>query len=202
MLACVLSLVLLLSAVWFALVCFALLWLLQGSHVMTRGTWTGAEIPGSGAIGGTGVSTVTSSNWATGLTHLFVFDQPERSSYPFKRCLWLGKGIPRAWLIPGERIGAEGLPTRYGGRVSLVIDSVVSDSFRVNITLPQKFRWPELGIKLRLRSPAFLTGRRISAATVGGKPWDGFNATEETLSFLHMIPDAATALQNILVTLS
>ena len=123
------------------------------SRIMTRGTWTGAEIGGSGAQAGTGVSTVTSSNWATGLTHLFVFDQAERSTYPYRRTLWLGKAIPRAWLIPGETISIEGAPTRYGGRLSMSITATVADEYQVNVTLPSPFTWPEGGIKLRVPSP-------------------------------------------------
>jgi hypothetical protein len=171
------------------------------SRIMTRGTWTGSEIAGSGSQPGTGVSTVTSSSWATGLTHLFVFDQAERDRYPFYRTLWLGKAIPRAWLAPGETIVIEGAPTRYGGRVSMTITAAVADHYSINVSLPAHFTWPEGGLKVRLRAPAFVAGRRISGVTVSGKPYPNFNGTEETLSFPpHAV--APSSLQNISIVLS
>ena len=56
-------------------------------------------------------------------------------------------------------------------------------------------------VKLRLRSPGFPAGRRISGATVGGKAYSNFNSTEETLSFPpHSV--SLAALQEIAITLS
>ena len=118
---------------------------------------------------------------------------------PATKVLWLGKGIPRVWLSPGETIVAEGMPTRTG-RIDLRIESA-ANSYAVNLTLLAGFAWPQGGMKLRLRSPAH-PKRQIASATVGGKAWPAaqVSAAEETIA----LPEAvdAAALQAIVVKLS
>ena len=60
---------------------------------------------------------------------------------------------------------------------------------------------PIVGVRLRLRSPAFPAGDRIRNVTVGGKAWPNFNDTAETVDFgagAAVLPSAA-AMQRIVV---
>eukprot|EP01052_Picozoa_sp_SAG31_P021329 SAG31_NODE_1644_length_7652_cov_2.702502_4_plen_155_part_00 len=113
--------------------------------------------------------------------------------------LWLGKGLPRVWLSPGEILSAQHMPTR-GGRIGLEIVSA-TDSYSVNITVPAEYTWPVGGLRLRLRSPAY-PERQILSATLGGKAWPStlLNATEETVIMPKNV--AAADLQSIVVKLS
>ena len=60
-----------------------------------------------------------------------------------------------------------------------------SSSYTVNVTCTtaEKAFAPPGGIKLRVRSPSFLHGSKISQVTVGGQPWSQLNASEETILF-------------------
>jgi hypothetical protein len=67
--------------------------------------------------------------------------------------LWLGQGIPRAWLEPGKHVAVNAAPTEFGA-VSYRIDADADGSLRVRIDPPSRRTPAE--IKLRLRHP----GRR------------------------------------------
>ena len=88
---------------------------------------------------------------------------------PLSHTLWFGKALMREWLLPGKApVVLEHSPTRYG-RVSFSISPTTAGA-NANITLPKLFKWPEGGIKLRVRNPAFNEGTVIKSVTVGGKP--------------------------------
>ena len=55
--------------------------------------------------------------------------------------------------------------------------------------------WPRRR-KLRVRSPSFLHGNKISQVAVGGQPWGQFNASEETILFKSVTDE----MQHIVVT--
>ena len=113
------------------------------------------------------------------------------------KTLWIGKAIPRAWLLSRQRVAVEDATTRYG-RLSFSIVATSSSSYTVNVTCTtaEKAFAPPGGIKLRVRSPSFLHGSKISQVTVGGHPWSQFNASEETILFKSVTDE----MQHIVVT--
>jgi hypothetical protein len=66
--------------------------------------------------------------------------------------------------------------------------STVDTSYKVkaNVTLPASFSIagssPAGGLRLRIRAPLAHAGK-LSAVTVGGKPWTNFDASTETVDF-------------------
>ena len=72
--------------------------------------------------------------------------------------LWLGQGIPHAWLEPGKHVGVTSAPTAYGD-LSYRIDANADGAMRVRLDPPTRLRSAE--IRLRLRHPA---GRPIASA--------------------------------------
>jgi hypothetical protein len=102
---------------------------------------------------------------------MLVFEEPESD------VLWLAKGTPRAWLEDGQTIAVSNAPTRWG-RVSFSLRSHLGDG-KIGAMLDLPARPPEALVKLRLRVPA---GHRIRSVQVNGKPWDQFDAPEETVT--------------------
>ena len=96
------------------------------------------------------------------------------------------------------------------GRLSFTIEAAASapGHFQVNLTLSDRFKKspPPGGIALRLRAPGHLTGKRITAATVGGKPLPAtaIDVTAEAVLFsaATLTSAAAADLQKIAVELS
>ena len=112
------------------------------------------------------------------LKWMLCFEEPQT------RTLWLGKAVPRDWLVAGEvPIVAERMTTRYG-RVSLSLAVASGDGYSVkaNVTLPPSFatKGPAGGVRLRIRAPLAHAGK-LSQVTVGGKAWSAFDAAEETV---------------------
>ena len=166
------------------------------AHVMTRGTWTAAEMSAWDRDGASsGYTQHCQDVVPTILKWLLAWeDTSERGG-----TLWLGKGLPRVWLSAGETIVAESVPTR-AGRIGLKIIAG-ADSYAVNLTLPSAYEWPAGGVRLRLRSPAY-PKRKIASATVGGKAWAPrlIDATEEMIVMPKSVAQAD--LQTIVVKLS
>ena len=158
------------------------------AHAHTRGTWVTPESvdladrdAGSAPYASTGVHMVP-----TYLKWMLCFEEPET------RTLWLGKAVPRDWLRAGETpIVATGVTTRYG-RLSFRLTatataggrstSAVGYSVHVNVTMPAGDRSPAGGLRVRVRAPLEHAGK-MSAVTVGGKPWPRFDAGTETVDF-------------------
>lgn len=96
------------------------------------------------------------------------------------------------------------------GRLSFTIEAAASapGRFQVSLTLSHRFKMapPPGGIALRLRAPGHLTGKRITAATLGGKPLPAtaINATAESVLFAAatLTSAAAADLQKITVKIS
>ena len=106
------------------------------------------------------------------------------------RTLWLAKATPRAWLAPGGTpLVARRLTTRYG-RVSYTLAASGGGggalTVLANVSLPAGFAkaatQPAGGVRLRLRVPVEHAGK-LSAVTVGGKPWRDLDAAAETVDF-------------------
>lgn len=112
---------------------------------------------------------------------MLCFEEPQT------RTLWLGKAVPRDWLVAGEApLVATNVTTRYG-RISLSLTvAATADSsdyaVKANVTLPPSFatKAPAGGIRLRIRAPLEHAGK-LSEVTVGGAAWSAFNASEETI---------------------
>ena len=78
------------------------------------------------------------------------------------------------------------------------IDSAAT--IHANLTFPAGLSaWPEGGVVLRLRSPAFPAGKKISRVSVGGAAWPAFNATAETVT-IAAAPRSVAALQDVVAT--
>jgi hypothetical protein len=81
--------------------------------------------------------------------------------------LWLFQAIPRCWLRPGDRLGAAGMGTWFGGSIDLSLQ-VASDGTAVTA----RAAWRDLAatpraIVMRVRSG---DGRPLRTATVDGRP--------------------------------
>ena len=116
----------------------------------------------------------------TYLKWLLCFEDPQ------SRTLWLGKALPRDWLVQGEApLVADSLTTRYG-RISFQLQVATSKAgvytVRANVTLPVSFATsgPAGGLRLRVRAPLEHAGK-LSSVTVGGMSWSAFDAAEETI---------------------
>ncbi|KAF2403693.1 hypothetical protein EJ06DRAFT_579650 [Trichodelitschia bisporula] len=124
-------------------------------HVHSRGAWNAAEVSGTAG----GASTFCNPaqltipklvRWA-----LVLEDQDEERVY-------LGRGVPRAWLATGKEVGIRGAPTRWG-RVDYTMKMVPGKE----VTARAKFegRVPaEVEFKLRLPK-----GVKIGGVLVNGR---------------------------------
>ena len=162
---------------------FLLYFFTQSAHANTRGTYT---TPESSSMMDRGHSISYSAagvnNVPLCLKWMLVFEEPET------RTLWLAKATPRDWLEQGAgAVAVEGATTRYG-RVSFALEARSSPgaAFAVhgNVTVPASLSKdpPAGGLVLRVRAPLEHAGK-LSAVTVGGKPWSAFSAAEETITF-------------------
>ena len=118
---------------------------------------------------------------------MLVFEEPETKT------LWLGKAVPRDWLVAGEApLHVDGATTRYG-RVSFSLTVAAAAggggyAVKANVSLPASFAAaaanvkPAGGLRLRIRTPLAHAGK-LSAVTVGGKAWASFDAATETVDF-------------------
>jgi hypothetical protein len=101
---------------------------------------------------------------------LLVFEDPRAEA------LWIGKGIPRAWLEDGKVTRVQAAPTRWG-RVSFsIIARVRARRIEARIELPANFA---AETRLRLRAPA---EARMKGVTLNGQAWRHFDAIGETIT--------------------
>ena len=158
---------------------FLLYFFTHSAHTNTRGTFT---TPESTTLDRNGYDYAYASpgtgNVPMCLKWMLCFEEPQT------RTLWLGKAVPRDWLVAGEApLVAERVTTRYG-RISLALEAVAGGTYSVkaNVTLPASFATvaPAGGIRLRIRAPLEQAGK-LSKVTVGGVAWSAFNASEETI---------------------
>ncbi|MBN1488648.1 MAG: hypothetical protein JXA69_01920 [Phycisphaerae bacterium] len=94
--------------------------------------------------------------------------------------LWLGRGIPRAWLAPGKHVAVNDAPTEFGN-MSYRIDAEADDTMRIHIDPPQR-RMP-MEVCLRLRHP-----QKRSIASVTATPSVAVEVSGDTLR----LPDLHT----------
>ena len=158
------------------------------------------------------------------LKWMLVFEEPETKT------LWLGKAVPRAWLALGEDpINVQNATTRYG-RITFSMQAATaaaaavgelegidggaapqaapSYTIKISVTVPASWATaankPAGGLTVRVRAPTGHAGK-MSSVSVGGKPWGGFDAATETVSFTSADLDGPTltaGLQTIVVMFS
>lgn len=87
--------------------------------------------------------------------------------------LWLGQGLPRAWLRPGKQVAVNSAPTEYG-EVSYRIEAQADGSMQVRIDPPKRRAPAE--IRLKLRNP----GKQAIAA-VAATPSVRLDQTADTI---------------------
>jgi hypothetical protein len=91
--------------------------------------------------------------------------------------LWVGRGIPRAWLEGGRHVTVRDAPT-YFGRVAFDITSEAdARSITARIVLPTRRR--PSSVLLRLRHPG---SEPIKSATVNGRPWNHLDPAREAIT--------------------
>ena len=142
------------------------------AHQYTRGTWTAPETRLADPKRFAAPYCTPAQMTVPLLTRwMLVFEEPASD------VVWLAKGTPRRWLEEGNTIAVTNAPTRWG---------MVSFSLRSHLqagTVEARIVWPSgptsAIAKLRLRVPA---GQRIRSVTANGKPWDQFNAEDETVT--------------------
>jgi len=146
---------------------FLLYFFTHSAHTNTRGTFT---TPESTTLDRNGYDYAYASpgtgNVPMCMKWMLCFEEPQT------RTLWLGKAVPRDWLVAGEApLVADRLTTRYG-RISLSLEVAAGATYAVkaNITLPPSFgtKAPTGGIKLRIRAPLAHAGK-LSKVMVGGQ---------------------------------
>ena len=160
---------------------FLLHYFAVSAHAYTRGSFTTPEVsdlfdrdlpPAPYAAAGVVLAPIY-------LKWLLCFEDLESQT------LWLGKAVPRDWLVPGEApLVTQRLATRYG-RIAFRVEAIKEDSglvVKVNVTLPESFSPPTGGLRLRVRTPLAHVGKLVSV-TVGARKWTSLNAVEETIHF-------------------
>ena len=160
---------------------FLLYFFTQSAHLSTRGTFTTPESTTLDRDGYTyAYASAGMGNVPLALKWMLCFEEPQ------SRTLWLGKALPRDWLVQGEApLVADSLTTRYG-RISFQLEVATSKAgvytVHANVTLPVSFATsgPGGGIRLRVRAPLEHAGK-LSSVTVGGMSWSAFDAAEETI---------------------
>jgi hypothetical protein len=142
------------------------------AHQYTRGTWTAPETrlldPKRFAAPYCSPAQMTVpllARW------MLVFEEPASD------VVWLAKGTPRNWLEDGNTVAVSNAPTCWGRLSFSVRSDLENGTIEARLLLPSTPASARL--KLRLRVPA---GHRMRSVTADGKPWEEFNAGDETVS--------------------
>jgi hypothetical protein len=142
------------------------------AHQYTRGTWTAPETRLVDPKRFAAPYCTPAQMVAPLLTRwMLVFEEPAADT------LWLAKGTPRAWLEDGQTIAVTRAPTPWG-RLSFSLHSHLQAG-RVEAVVELPPVPPTARVKVRLRVPE---GHRMRSVTANGKPWEQFDAEEETVT--------------------
>ncbi len=132
-------------------------------HDHTRGSWTAGEV--SDINGGTALFCIPAQQTIPLLVRwMLVLEDSDED------ILYLGKGIPRAWIVSGKTIRIENAPTRWG-RASLELRADPSaQSIAGKIVLPTPGKPAQIQLKLRLPLQHSLSRVTVNghAAKIGG----------------------------------
>jgi hypothetical protein len=141
------------------------------AHQYTRGSWTAPEtrsiVPDQGAAP---YCTPAQLVVAMMTKWLLVFEDPQSDA------LWIGKAVPRDWLLDGKRVAVRNAPTRWG-RIGFSIGSQIdSKQITAQINLPTGYAATTM---LRLRAPDDVS---LKSVTLNGKAWTNFDPKSETVT--------------------
>ena len=134
------------------------------AHQYTRGTWTAPETRNP-FLDSPAAPYCTPAQLAASLITrwLLVFEDPESET------LWLGKGIPSAWLAEGKKLAVSDAPTRWG-RVSYALESRLNSGvLSAELNLPAGF---SATTEVRLRVPG---AYKIKSVELNSAQWRQFD---------------------------
>jgi hypothetical protein len=103
---------------------------------------------------------------------MLVHETIDRAGEPYG--LQLAYATPRGWLRPGETIAVGAAPTSFGP----VSFSIAAGNGVVRASVEVPHRAAPKALSLRLRLP---DGYRIARVTLGGRPWQRFDAGSGTI---------------------
>ncbi|MEP6898762.1 MAG: hypothetical protein ABI870_09550 [Rhodanobacter sp.] len=142
------------------------------AHQYTRGAWLAPETRNVFEALPAAPYCTPAQLVASLMTRWLLVFEDQRSN-----TLWLGKGLPRAWLADGQVVDVQRVPTRWG----MVGYRLVSYWRQKRINAVVGF--PSAGLtvptKLRLRPP---DGAHLRSVIVNGRPWATFDAAAETIT--------------------
>jgi len=90
--------------------------------------------------------------------------------------LWLGRGIPRAWLEQGKHVTVRSAPTYFGTVGFEITSEADKGSITARIALPD--RRPHGSVLVRFRHPS---AAPIKAVAVNGRTWSHFDPAREVI---------------------
>ncbi|MHB1293448.1 MAG: hypothetical protein ACYC4R_00490 [Anaerolineae bacterium] len=91
--------------------------------------------------------------------------------------LWVGRGVPRAWLEQGRSISVANAPTYFGALSYEMVSEADAGKIAATLELPSR-QAPE-SVLVRFRHPQ---GAPIKDVTVDGKPWTAFDPDTEVIT--------------------
>ncbi len=126
-------------------------------HDHTRGSWTAGEV--AGITGDTALFCIPAQQTIPLLVRwMLVLEDSDEDR------LYLGKGLPRDWVVSGKEIRIHQAPTRWG-RVNYQMQAVSANRLVAIVGLPEKNSLKELHVKFRLPEAHKL--RTITANGIG-----------------------------------
>jgi hypothetical protein len=93
--------------------------------------------------------------------------------------LWLGRGVPKAWMANGKTVELRRAPTYFGPMDLKITSAVAGGEIRAEIRPPR--RDPPKSIRLFLRHP---DGAAIKSVKVNGETWSQFSAATGALDLV------------------
>lgn len=142
------------------------------AHQYTRGAWLAPETRRPLLESETAPYCSPAQLVATLLTRwLLVFEDPMAPT------LWLGKGIPNAWLADGERTRVDDAPTRWGRVGFEIVSRLAHQRIDARVVLPEGGIAAQTRLRLRA-GPNW----RLRSVTLNGKPWRQFDAALEVVT--------------------
>jgi len=138
-------------------------------HDHTRGSWTAGEVSGIG--GGTALFCIPAQQTIPLLVRwMLVLEDSDEDR------LYLGKGLPREWLVSGQEIGIEEAPTRWG-RVSFRMRAKNGNRIVASVMLPEEGDGPRV-LHIKFRLPQHNT---LHTITANGKAMQASGPQNDTI---------------------
>jgi len=121
--------------------------------------------------------TMTAGWFLEGFRNLLVTEEGDT--------LWVGRGIPRAWLEQGKHITVRHAPTYFGTVDFEITSDADNGSISARIVLPD--RRPPASVLVRFRHP---DAAPMKGATVDGWPWKHFDPSREVIELVGLSGEA------------